>query len=228
MTTEAVTEPAIPDLFEPCSSRNDWCVLPDGHPGRCRASLPGQPKPGKPHKRSATGRQTTASTRSRASKPSLMPALWTMVYARAGQAVEMMGPEPASPPAGRVMQFQAPAAGLEIHDALAHLPLYKRVSSFVGDGQGDGPLASILGLIAAPAVAGLMASNERLAEQMWPILAGALQTSAIAQAKAQKERLKAMHDIQEFQAEAAEALNELWDTLFAQRPKPQEATDASV
>lgn len=231
MSAEAAIEtPAIPDeLFEQCSSKNDWCVLPDGHSGRCRASLPGQPKPGKPHKRSTAGRPPAASTRSRAStKPSLMPALWTMVYARLGQTVEHIGPEPAAPPAGRVMQFQAPAAGIEIHDALAHLPLYKRVSSFVGDGGGNSPLAPIIGLIAAPALAGLMASNEALAKEIWPLFAGALQTSAIAQSKAQKERLKAMSEIQEFQADAAAALDELWGTLFAPRPQPEAADDGQV
>lgn len=224
--SDVALEP-VPD-FVPCSTKNDWCILPDGHDGRCRARAPGEKKTKSAQKRPAGAGPPGATRSRRAPKPSLMPALWTMAYAKLGEAVEFMGPAPAAPPAGRVMQFQAPAAGIEIHDALAHLPLYKRVSSLVGDGGGDGPFAALIGLIAAPALAGLMASNENLAQQLWPLLAGALQTSAVAQAKAQKERLKAMNDVAEFQADAQEAIDELWATLFAPRPEPQETPDAEI
>jgi hypothetical protein len=140
-----------------------------------------------------------------------------MAYARLGQVVEMMGPEPAAPPVGRVMRFQAPAAGKQLDTALRTVPAYKRITSL--GAIGDNPaLEAIVSLIAAPLMAGLMASNETLAQQMWPLLASALQSAAVEQAREQKRQLAAIEEISEFQEEAVAALFELNETLFAPRP----------
>jgi hypothetical protein len=227
MSVEAAEiETPTPDTVEPCSKQNDWCILPDGHKGRCRAYPEGYKGTRKSHHKrpASTGSTSGASRRGRASKPSIAPAILSLAYARLGQAVEMIGPEPTAPPVGRVMQFQAPAAGKQLDTALSAIPLYKKVTS-LGD-IGESPvLQAIINLVAAPVMAGLMASNEALAQQMWPLLAAALQSAAVEQAREQKKQLQAMDEIAEFQQEAMEALMNLNETLFAPRPDVSRETE---
>jgi len=221
VTIEAGSDEDTPTPPADQCPRNSWCLKPAGHRYACQkyASKRDRERAKSSRKRSAStgsATQRSASRRGRASKPSLMPAVLGLAYGRAGAAVELLGPEPAGPPVGRVMQFQSIAAGEQLDALLSNVPAYKRVTALGSSGLMD----SIASLIGAPLLAGLMATNENVARSMWPLLAASLQTSAVAMAKAQKAQLDAMEQVSEYDAEAHAMLDELFTTLFASRPEP--------
>lgn len=142
-----------------------------------------------------------------------MPAVWSFVYGTIGQAIEIQGPEPAAPPAGRVMQFQAIDAGERIHRVLGKVPVYRQATAIVGGGI----LEDLAELVAAPMLVAVMASNETARETLWPILAQSLQKSAVAIAKAQKEQAASMRAVGEYQEEAEQLVGQMFSALFAPR-----------
>ena len=222
--------PPDDDAFVPCSSKNDWCRLPDGHKGRCRRYPEGTSRAEKDRERHARKRSAGAGTRSssravqrprRTSKPTLAPAVLGMAYGQIGSIIEVAAPEPAGPPIGRVMQFQAPLAGQQLDALLANLPIYKRVTR-AGSSQLVEQIAS---LIAAPLLAGVMASNEAAARTLYPIFASAIRSAAVEIVKAQKQQVEAMAEIDEYSAEADELTRQFLDVMLAPR-EPAEAPDA--
>lgn len=210
---EAITDPPAAEDFTPCTSKNVWCKLPDGHKGRCMA----YPDGNRPPKRSAGAGSNRAVQRSRrTSKPTMAPAVLGMAYGQIGAMIEATAPEPTGPPIGRVMQFQAPLAGQQLDALLANLPIYKRVTT-MGSNAVVEQLASLL---IAPLLAGLMAANERAAMTLYPIFASAIKASAVEIVKAQKAQVAALEQIDEYTEEADELTRQFMEAMFARRDEP--------
>ena len=154
----------------------------------------------------------------------MLPAAWSFAYGAIGQAIEAQGPEPASPPVGRVMQFQAPLAGERLHALASKVPIYRQATALAGGGILD----DILELVAAPLLVGIMSTNEQARMTLWPILAGSLQQSAVAIAKAQKEQRDAMESVGEFTEEAQQIMEQMASSLFAPRWTPRYDDEAAA
>ena len=228
-----IFDPAAPDNFDGLGlvgdnvapgkcPRHDWCLKDPGHRGNCRRYPDGDPrtkkagstsgaKPGPARKPGA------APPRRSRSRPNMLPAVWSFVYGQAGAVVEHTAPEPAGPPVGRVMQFQAPLAGARLHGLLSKLPIYQQATALAGGGM----LEDIMELIAAPLVVGVMATSEQARDYLWPILATSLQSSAVQIAKMQKEQADAMESVNEFSADAAAIMEQMAASLFAPRYRPE-------
>lgn len=137
-----------------------------------------------------------------------------MAWARIGQLVELSGPEPAAPPVGRVMQFQAVDAGERLHRLLTRVPVYRRAMLVAGGSITE----EIAALVGPPLLAGVMASGEQAQAALWPLFASMIQTSALAMAKAQREQLAALDSVSEYSEEIAGMMAALAEQLFAPRP----------
>lgn len=147
-----------------------------------------------------------------------MPAAWSFLYATVGQAIESQAPEPAGPPVGRVMQFQASLAGARIHNLANKVPIYRQATALAGGGLLD----DIIELVAAPVLVGVMATSETARETLWPMLAASLQASAVEIAKMQKQQVEAMEAVGEYAAEAETIMAQMAEQLFAPRDAPRD------
>lgn len=201
-------EMAPPAGPETCR-RTPGCPHPNGHRGRCKS-----PPKAPAASRSTTSSRPTPSGRSRTPKKKdepLWPALIGMAYGYLGAGVEMLAPAPAGAPVGRVMQFQAPLAGKQIHEALSHVPVYKRVTALSG---GDSPFGELAALLAGPIIAGVMATNPAAAEMLVPLFMASLQSSAVEMAKQQRASRDALAEVNEYAAEIEVLMGHLVANLF--------------
>lgn len=200
-------------------TRREWCLKEPGHRGNCRRYAPGDPRGKKGSSKPGPARKPGAAPPRRSrSRPTVLPAAWSFVYGAIGQAIEAQGPEPAAPPVGRVMQFQAPLAGERLHALASKVPIYREATALAGGGLLD----DVIELIAAPLLVGVMASSEQARMTLWPILAASLQGSAVQIAKMQAQQREAMEQVGEFTAEADEIMRQMADSLFAPRWNPAE------
>jgi hypothetical protein len=147
-----------------------------------------------------------------------------MIYGQVGAAVEHLGPAPFSPPVGRVLQFQAPLAGQQLHTALSVLPAYKRVTEM----QGNAVIESVASLLLAPVLAGIMASNENAARTLFPIFASAIRASAVEVVKMQRTQNRAMDEVDEYAAEADALMGEFMAAMFEPREPTEAQADATI
>lgn len=147
-----------------------------------------------------------------------MPGVLALVWAQLGTAIEAFAPTDAAAPVGRVMQFQAIDAGVRLDRILSTIPAYKMLLAKAGGKKSE----DIAALLAGPLLAGVMAVDDRAREALWPVFSQIVAASAVSVAKAQREQVEAMQQVEGYEAEVADLLNHLQATLFA---RPAEEYD---
>lgn len=209
---------AVPSADTFTCTKQAWCGLPDGHEGWHRKAAKGAPTTGK----TKADKPAKPSKPRPAKKASPAPGVLALLWAQAGSAVEMFAPEPAGPPAGRVMQFQAIDAGVRLDRLLQQVPAYKRAMNLTGGRLTE----DIVALVAAPVLAGVMASDMRARMALWPVFSSMLASSAVTIAKAQREQIEAMQQVEGYEQEVADLLDNLRHTLFGPDPDDTEEPPA--
>ena len=206
--------------------RQPWCVRGAGHPGFCGKRPRGEgraPRNRAKTAKTSSGRPASSPARRGKAKASgLMPIL-SLAWSGIGQAVEAYSPEPAGPPVGRVLQFQAPYAATVLDKVLTdHVPAYKAIDAMTG-----GILDELGPLILPPLLVAVMASRPQTAAGLYPLLAGQLEQLAIAMTAERRRVRDALSATAELDEESAQLVNELAQVLFAPRPEapPAEGDD---
>lgn len=227
--TEGIHDLAAPDLdaggqLGTCPKQS-WCVKEEGHRGYCRGTPLDEPldprgrKPARKH----PGRARTPSPRpARAPvkpKVSLLAIGVSSAWEAAGRALERRGPEPAGPPAGRVMQFEAAYAGQVLRPALRKVPILARLDSAAG-----GQATEIAALFAAPIMAAAMSIDENLRDRLTPFFVEALKPIVVAAVTERRRVVEEMRAIEEYGEEAVELMQALIAGLFAPREEPDETS----
>jgi hypothetical protein len=139
----------------------------------------------------------------------LLASLWLGI----GQLVEMNAPEPAGPPVGRMLQFEAPYAAEQLHPHLRRLPLYRGLDEVTGGIMDDiGPL------IMAPVIVGLMATNPALGRSLEPMLRGTLEQMAVAMVTERRKVAQALRERTDLDDEIKALLVELSEGLWGPPP----------
>ena len=204
----------------PCP-RQPWCVRGAGHPGFCGKRPKGEGRAPRPPRSRSTSRPAGSSSPARSSggkrKASGLMPLLSMAWSVIGQAVEAYSPEPAGPPVGRVLQFQAPYAGQVLDKVLSEkVPAYKALDAMTG-----GILDELGPILLPPVLVAVMASKPSAATALYPMLAGQLEQLAIAITAERRRVRDALAATATLDAESAQLVDELSAVLFAPRPEPK-------
>ena len=209
----------------PCP-RQPWCVRGAGHPGFCGKQPKGEGRaPRGPRTRtrsssSSSGSSSPARSSGKRKASGLMPLL-SMAWSVVGQAVEAYSPEPAGPPVGRVLQFQAPYAGQVLDKVLSErVPAYKALDAMTG-----GVLDELGPIILPPLLVAVMASKPAAAPALYPMLAGQLEQLAMAITSERRRVRDALAATAQLDEESAALVQELAAVLFAPRPQAKEPGD---
>lgn len=201
--------------------RQPWCVRGAGHAGFCGKQPRGEGRAPRTRTRTRTPSPRAASSapsRRKAKASGLMPIL-SLAWSGLGQVVEAYSPEPAGPPVGRVLQFQAPYAATVLDKVLTdHVPAYKAIDAMTG-----GILDELGPLILPPLLVAVMASRPQTAAGLYPLLAGQLEQLAIAMTAERRRVRDALQQTATLDEESAKLVEELSMVLFA--PRPEEPAD---
>lgn len=203
-----------------CAKRAD-CVKPAGHRGRCSKEVRARDArrngsgagSGDNVRAAGAGSKSTrarAGSRTRRKGTGQLKPFVAMGWAGLGRLLEQYLPEPAATPVGRVVQFQAPYAAEQLHPFLSLLPAYSRLDNAAGGGA----LAALGPLFIAPIVVGVMATNERAAAALEPLLVSQLHVMAGAIVQQRKEQAAKMAAVGDIDEEVAQVTGEMLGWLF--------------
>ena len=221
--------PAAPAGAGPCP-RQPWCVRGAGHHGFCAKvtleEAAERKASGLPRKRvrpsrakSSAGGARSAPTASRAPSAGMRPLLG-MIWAGLGQLIENYAPEPAGPPVGRVIQFEAPYVSAHLHPVLRQVPIYKRMDEMTGGLFDDlGPI------LLAPLIVGIMAANPAAQSVLQPMLFSQLESMAVEMAEESRRTRDKLAKKAEYDSDTQAILQALAGELFTPRPPAADAPE---